>query len=75
MRGSASFFNYLFKASLSSGGKVALPKTPVTASTIVEMVMERVVSIDIIVITCSRNKVRILSPEDYLYQGPFQWFV
>ena len=40
------------------------PKTPVMASTIVEMVIERAVSIENMVMPCSRNKVQILSTED-----------
>ena len=65
---SASLSNHFFKAHLSfDGGPPApppLPKTPVMARTIAEIVIERSVSIENIVMPCSRNKVRILSPRD-----------
>ena len=60
-----SLFNHFFKVPSSFGGEAAPPPPPppkasVTASKIVEIVIERAVSTDIIVIPCSRNKVRIL---------------
>ena len=52
-------------------------KTSVKARTIVEIASERAVTIEIIVMRCSRNKVRILSANSFflLYQKPFQGFV
>ena len=65
---SASLSNYFFKVPLSfDGGPPALPrppKTPVMARTTIEIVIERAASIENIVISCSRNKVRILSFRD-----------
>ena len=43
---------------------LASPKTNVMASTIVQIVTELAVSIEKIVMPCSRNKVRILSAKD-----------
>ena len=40
------------------------PKTPVMARTIIEIVMDRAVSIAAIVTPCSQNNVRILSAND-----------
>ena len=48
---------------------------PTIATTIFEIVIERAVSIDKIVMSCSRNKLRILSANNYFYQEPFQGFV
>ena len=70
LRAAATLFNHFFKALSSFGGddpKIAEPhppKTLVIASTIVEIVIERAVSTGIIVISCSRNKVRIVSTKD-----------
>ena len=47
------------------------PKTPVKASTIVEMVIERAVTIEKIVVPCSRNKVRNLSAKDVFLSKTF----
>ena len=51
-----------FKAPLL--GSPVLPKTPVMARAIVKIVIERAASIEIIVMPCSENKVRILSTND-----------
>ena len=40
------------------------PKAPVIARTIVEIVTERAVSIENIVIPCSRKKIQIISAND-----------
>ena len=65
LRASASMFSHLVKTSSSFGDPDATgpphPKTSVIASIIVQKVIKRAVSIDIIVIRCSQNKVRILS--------------
>ena len=73
---SANLSNHFFKISLSFGAEASEPPSPppkaaVIASTIVKIVMERAVSIDIMVITCSRNKVQIFPPKMYLYQVSF----
>ena len=47
------------------------PKTLVIASTIVAIAIERAVSSDIIVILCSRNKVRIPSAKDASLSSTF----
>ena len=64
----ASLSNHFFKIPSSFGGEPPalppLPKTPVIERTIVEIVIENAVSIENIVMPCSRNKVRILSPKD-----------
>ena len=49
---SASLFNQLFKAPLFFDGEPPPPKTPVIASAIVEIVIERVVSTEVMVIFC-----------------------
>ena len=54
------------------------PKTPIIASTIVEMVIERAVSIAVIAVSipCSQNKVQILSAKDIsLSRAFYQWSV
>ena len=65
---SANLSNYFFKVSLSfdGGPPVPLPpsKTPVMARKIVEILIERAVSFESIVIPCYLNKVRILSAND-----------
>ena len=63
---SASLSNHFFQTPSSFGGEspVSPPKTSVMARKIVEMVIERAVSIENMVIPCSRNKVRILSAKD-----------
>ena len=47
------------------------PKTPVIASIIVEIISERAVSIENIVIPCSRNRVLILTPKDVFLSRTF----
>ena len=47
------------------------PKTPAITSRIVEIVIERVVSIKNMVMPCSRNKVRILSAKDVFLSRTF----
>ena len=73
---SASLFNHLFKTLLSFDGGPPTPppspKTPVIASTMVQIVIERAVSTEKMVMPCSRHKVRIFSAKDYFYQKPFQ---
>ena len=75
-RASASLFNHLFKTPLSFDGEPPAPppspKTPVIASTMVQIVIERAVSTEKMVMPCSRNKVRIFSAKDYFYPKPFQ---
>ena len=66
---SASLSNHFFKVLFSfDGGPPATqlppPKSPVMVRTIVELVIERAVSIENIVIPCSLNRVRILSAKD-----------
>ena len=48
-----------------------LPKTPVIARTIVEIVIERAVSIENMAIPCSENKVRILSANDAFWSRTY----
>ena len=47
------------------------PKTPVIARTIVEMVLERAVWIENMVMSCSQNKVQILSSKDVFLSRTF----
>ena len=65
---SPSLSNHFFKNPSSFAGEPhaspTSPKTPVAASTIVEIVIERAVSIKNMVIPYSRNKVRTLSARD-----------
>ena len=79
LRTFASFLNYFFKDPGSSGGETELPpsppKTNVTTSTIVRVVMERAVNIDIIVTNCHVIRYRHFLTKTCLYQGLFQWFV
>ena len=61
---SANLFNHLFKTPSSFGGEPPPPppaRTSIMASAIVEIVLERAVSVEKIVIPSSRNNVRILS--------------
>ena len=65
----ASLSNHFFKIPSAFGGEPPAPppppeKTPVMPSTIVQIVIEKAVSIENIVILCSRNKVRIFSAND-----------
>ena len=75
LRASANLFNLSFKTTPAFDGdhpELALPcpslKTPVV-STIVKMVLKGTISIDTIVITCSRIRYTFLLffPEKYLY--------
>ena len=65
---STSLFNHFFKNPSSFGGESPVPqyppKTPMKESTVVEMVIERAVSIENMVMHCSQNKVQILSAKD-----------
>ena len=66
---SASLSNHFFKVPLYFDGgpptaPLPPPKTPAMARTIVEIVIERAVSIENIVIPCSLNRVWILSARD-----------
>ena len=60
--------NHFFKTASSFGGEppVSLPppKTPVVVRTITEIVIEKAVSTENMVMPCSQNKVRILSAKD-----------
>ena len=64
----ANLYNHFFKTPSFFGGEPPasppLPKTPVMARTIIEIVIEKAVSIENIVMPCSRNKVRIPSVRD-----------
>ena len=65
---SANLFNHFFKTPSFFGGKPPVPppppKTTVIAMTIVEIVIERVVNFENMVMPCSLNNVRILSVND-----------
>ena len=66
---SASLSNHFFRVPLPFGGErlaplLPPPKTPSMARTIVAMVIERAVRIEIIVVPCSLNRVPILSAKD-----------
>ena len=65
----ANLLNHFFNTSSSFGGEPSVPllpspKTPSMARTIVAMFIERVISIEKIVMPCSLNRVRILSAKD-----------
>ena len=67
LRTSASLSNHFFKVPLPFDGEPVPPvpqKTPVMERTIVQIVIDRVVSIAAMVIPCSLNRMRILSPKD-----------
>ena len=70
---SASLFNHLFKAPSLFDGEPPPPhsKIPVISSAIVKIVIKRDVSIDSMVIPCSRNKVRILFVKDLYFSRTF----
>ena len=67
---SANLPNHLFKGPLPFGGEPLVPppptppKTPVIERKVVEIVIERAVIIENMVILCLPNKVRILSAKD-----------
>ena len=58
---SANLSSHLLSFGVELPVPLSTPKTPVMARTVVEIVIERVVSIETIVIPCSQNKVQILS--------------
>ena len=73
---SPSLSNHFFKVPLSFGGEPPVtppppPKAPVIAKTIVEMIIERAVSIENMVIPCSQNKVQILSANEVFLSRTF----
>ena len=72
---SASLSNHFYKTPSSFDGEPpATPhprKTPVMASTIVEIVIEMTTRIENMVMPCSRNKVRILSAKDVFLSRTF----
>ena len=65
---STSLSNHFFKAPLSFGGEPPVPppppKTSVMARTILQMVIERADRVATIVMSCSLNRMRILSAKD-----------
>ena len=72
----ASLSIHFLKASSSFGGELPAappnhPKTPIMAMTIAQIVIERAVSIENIVIPCPRKKVRILSANDVFWSKTF----
>ena len=71
----ASLLNHLFKTPSSFGGEPPTPpphpKTIVMTSTIVEMVIEKVVSIENMVMPCSQNKEWIFSAKDVFLSRTF----
>ena len=77
-RASASLFNHFLKAlpffsrDNPGAGGPPLSKTSVIASTVVEAVIEKGVSIDVIVISYLRNKVQTLSAKDVICQEHFR---
>ena len=76
LRASTSLFDHFFKTPLLFGdpeaeGSSSPPKTPVIETAIVNMIIERAVSIDSIVIPCSRNKIQTLSAKDASLSGIF----
>ena len=68
LRASSSLSNHFFKVLLSFDAEPPAPrrhpKTLVMPRIIVEIVMDRAVSIENMVMPCSRNKVQILSAKD-----------
>ena len=72
----AILFNHFFKAPLSFDREPPPfpppPKTPVIAREIVEIVIERAVSIENIVIPCSRKRYEFFLLRTYLYRKFFQ---
>ena len=66
---SANLFNHFFRVPQPFDGEPPVtlpppPNTPVMERTVVKIVMERTVSIENMVMPCSRNKVRIFSVKD-----------
>ena len=73
---SANLTNHFLKIPSSFGGEppvppVPHPKAPVMTSAIVEIVIEKTVSIGNIVMPYSRNKVRILSANELFIKNFF----
>ena len=68
LRASNSLSNHFFKVLLSFDAEPPAPRRPpktlVMPRIIVEIVMDRAVSIENMVMPCSRNKVQILSAKD-----------
>ena len=68
LRASNSLSNHFFKVLLSFDAEPPAPQRPpktfVMPRIIVEIVMDRAVSIENMVMPCSRNKVQILSAKD-----------
>ena len=59
---SANLSNHFFRVPLSFGEEP--PKSPMTESTIVVILVKRAESVEIIVIICSRIRIRILSAKE-----------
>ena len=73
---SANLSNHFFKTPSSFGGEPPVspptpPKVPIIARTTVEIVIEKAVSIENIVIPCTRNKVWILSAKEVFWSRTF----
>ena len=64
----ANLSNHFFKTPWSFGGEPPVPhpppKTPVIARTIFEIVIEKAIKIEKVVMPCSLNRVQILSNKD-----------
>ena len=65
----AGLSNHFCKILSSFGGEPPVtppppPKTPVIGRTVVEIVIERAVSIENMVMPCSLNRIRVLSAKD-----------
>ena len=75
---SSSLLNHFFKNPLSFGGESPVPqsppKTPMKESTIVEMVIERAVSIENMVMPCSQKRYEFCLLKIYFDQELFQRF-
>ena len=65
---SSNLSNHFFRAPLTFDGVPSVlhspVKTRVIARTVIEMVIQKAIRIENMVIPCSRNKVRILSAKD-----------
>ena len=74
-RASANLSNHFFKAPSSFGKEppvpLSSPNAPVIARAIVEIVIEREVKIENMVMPCPLNKVRILSVKDVFLSRTF----